>query len=138
MTTICENTHEARTTVAEAAEMLGVSERTVWRYLKSGRLEGITTGDVGSQRTLVTDASLDALRQARDPRAADVDGTRERLDAATAECARLEAECARLEAQLRAVQRARRDSRALLRVDVLVALVAQVASRIRSRNAAHA
>ena len=30
-------------TVAQAAEALGVSERTVWRYLKSGRLPGQTS-----------------------------------------------------------------------------------------------
>ena len=40
-------------TVAEAAEALGVSERTVWRYLKSGRLPGETVGEPGSQRTLI-------------------------------------------------------------------------------------
>ncbi|MDP9318180.1 MAG: helix-turn-helix domain-containing protein, partial [Actinomycetota bacterium] len=39
-------------TVAQAAETLAVSERTVWRYLKSGRLPGETVGEPGSQRTL--------------------------------------------------------------------------------------
>ena len=37
-------------TVAEAAHELGVSERTVWRYLRSGRLHGETTGPVGQQQ----------------------------------------------------------------------------------------
>ena len=37
-------------TVAQAAEALGVSERTVWRYIKSGRLPGETIGEPGSQR----------------------------------------------------------------------------------------
>ena len=42
-------------TVAQAAEALGVSERTVWRYLKSGRLPGETVGEPGAQRTLIPD-----------------------------------------------------------------------------------
>ena len=52
-------------TVAEAAEVLGVSERTVWRYLKSGRLPGETTGEPGSQRTLIPRAAVDALTSTR-------------------------------------------------------------------------
>ena len=49
-------------TVAQAAEALGVSERTVWRYLKSGRLPGETVGEPGSQRTLIPCEAVDALR----------------------------------------------------------------------------
>ena len=58
-------------TVAQAAETLGVSERTVWRYLKAGRLEGHTVGEIGSQRTLIASESVDALRGNRgaDPEA---------------------------------------------------------------------
>lgn len=52
-------------TVAEAAEALGVSERTVWRYLKSGRLPGETTGEPGSQRTLIPREAVEALSTAR-------------------------------------------------------------------------
>lgn len=52
-------------TVAQAAEMLAVSERTVWRYLKSGRLTGNTVGDPGSQRTLIRTADVDVLRHDR-------------------------------------------------------------------------
>lgn len=52
-------------TVAQAAETLNVSERTVWRYLKSGRLIGQTVGSVGSQRTLITQAAVAALRSQR-------------------------------------------------------------------------
>ena len=48
-------------TVAQAAEALGVSERTVWRYLKSGRLTGETHGEPGSQRTLIPCDAVDAL-----------------------------------------------------------------------------
>ena len=52
-------------TVAEAAEALGVSERTVWRYLKSGRLPGETTGEPGSQRTLIPRDAVEALTTTR-------------------------------------------------------------------------
>ena len=51
--------------VAQAAEALGVSERTVWRYLKSGRLPGETTGDPGSQRTLIPQEAVDSLTSTR-------------------------------------------------------------------------
>lgn len=68
-------------TVAQAAEALGVSERTVWRYLKAGRLSGDTVGEVGSQRTLIDQASVDALRGNRvaDPEAAQLRMDIERL-----------------------------------------------------------
>jgi len=68
-------------TVAQAAEALGVSERTVWRYLKAGRLSGDTVGEVGSQRTLIDQASIDALRGNRvaDPEAAQLRMDIERL-----------------------------------------------------------
>jgi excisionase family DNA binding protein len=52
-------------TVAQAAETLGVSERTVWRYLKSGRLPGETTGEPGSQRTLIPREAVEALTSTR-------------------------------------------------------------------------
>jgi len=52
-------------TVAQAAEALGVSERTVWRYLRAGRLLGETTGPAGAQRTLIPAAAVDDLRAAR-------------------------------------------------------------------------
>jgi len=68
-------------TVAQAAEALGVSERTVWRYLKAGRLSGDTVGEVGSQRTLIDQASVEALRGNRvaDPEAAQLRMDIERL-----------------------------------------------------------
>ena len=59
-----ENTTQM--TVAEASEALGVSERTVWRYLSSGRLVGETVGPVGSQRTLIDHAAVQAIIAARD------------------------------------------------------------------------
>jgi excisionase family DNA binding protein len=52
-------------TVAQAAEALGVSERTVWRYLKAGRLAGETVGPPGAQRTLIPEATVDELRRGR-------------------------------------------------------------------------
>ncbi len=52
-------------TVAEAAETLGVSERTVWRYLRSGRLHGETIGPVGQQRTLIDASGIEAIRSGR-------------------------------------------------------------------------
>lgn len=68
-------------TVAQAAEALGVSERTVWRYLKAGRLSGDTVGEVGSQRTLIDQASIDALcgNRVADPEAAQLRMDIERL-----------------------------------------------------------
>jgi len=52
-------------TVAEAAHELGVSERTVWRYLRSGRLHGETTGPVGQQRTLIDPSGIESVRSGR-------------------------------------------------------------------------
>ena len=52
-------------TVAEAAEVLGVSERTVWRYLRSGRLHGETIGPVGQQRTLIDASGVEAIQSGR-------------------------------------------------------------------------
>lgn len=57
--------HTDTLTVAQAAEALGVSERTIWRYLKSGRLPGETVGSPGSQRTLIATSAIDGLRAER-------------------------------------------------------------------------
>ncbi len=51
--------------VAQAALALGVSERTVWRYLRSGRLAGATVGAVGSQRTLVDATAVQSIIASR-------------------------------------------------------------------------
>ncbi|MFN8111292.1 MAG: helix-turn-helix domain-containing protein [Thermoleophilia bacterium] len=58
-------------TVAQAADALGVSERTVWRYLKSGRLHGHTVGPTGNQRTLIAAAAVTEVQRSRrsDPEA---------------------------------------------------------------------
>lgn len=78
-------------TVTQAAETLGVSERTVWRYLKSGRLSGTTTGPTGSQRTLIDPASVTALQRSRstDPEA---EALRSRLERLTEQLAQVTAE----------------------------------------------
>jgi len=67
-------------TVAEAAGALGVSERTVWRYLKSGRLTGTTTGEPGAQRTLIDPPAVQAVRRERaDTDVAGIRAERDRL-----------------------------------------------------------
>lgn len=118
----------ATLTVAEAAAHLGVSERTVWRYLKSGRLRGLTTGDPGSQRTLIDRACVDELRGGRD-------GTRDdaRLAAALAECDALRLERDQLAARVAVLERAAASHRGRRVHDVLViarALVGSVRARV--------
>lgn len=49
-------------TTAEAAEVLGVTPRTVLRWVDGGQLEGRS---VNARQTMVTRASVEALRQAR-------------------------------------------------------------------------
>jgi excisionase family DNA binding protein len=71
-------TDTSQITVAEAADILGVSERTVWRYLKSGRLAGTTVGEPGSQRTLIPRTAVDAL--SRDRAGADLASVRAERD----------------------------------------------------------
>ena len=90
MTTSTDSTHTL--TVAEAAQILGVSERTIWRYLKSGRLDGETVGRAGAQRTLIPRACVDELRAERD-----------RL---VGELARAQAEREAMRARVDAMQRA--------------------------------
>jgi excisionase family DNA binding protein len=71
-------------TVAEAAEALGVSERTVWRYLRAERLAGETVGPPGERRTLIPAEAVAALRDARGdgPAAEALRDERDRLEAA--------------------------------------------------------
>ena len=77
-------------TVAQAAEALGVSERTVWRYIKSGRLPGETIGEPGSQRTLIPAAAVEAARAGR--AGADAEALRVERDRLASELAAARAE----------------------------------------------
>ena len=77
-------------TVAQAAEALGVSERTVWRYLKSGRLLGETIGEPGSQRTLIPREAVEGLGTSRV--SADAEALRAERDQLVAELAAARAE----------------------------------------------
>ena len=90
-------------TVAQAAEALGVSERTVWRYLKSGRLPGETLGEPGSQRTLIPAGAVDALSGVR--AGADSDALRAERDRLVAELAAARAERDALSSRVALLQR---------------------------------
>ena len=90
-------------TVAQAAEALGVSERTVWRYLKSGRLEGETVGEPGAQRTLIPREAVDALTSAR---VGDAEALRAERDRLVAELAAARAERDALSGRVTVLQRA--------------------------------
>lgn len=92
-------------TVAQAADTLGVSERTVWRYLKSGRLPGVTVGPVGAQRTLIPADRVAALRAARggDPEA---ERLRIELEAVQREMQQVRAERDELAQRVAVLQRA--------------------------------
>ena len=91
-------------TVAQAAEALGVSERTVWRYLKSGRLPGKTVGEPGAQRTLIPREAVDAIQ--RDRGGADLEALRAERDRLAGELAGALAERDALSARVAVLQRA--------------------------------
>jgi excisionase family DNA binding protein len=91
-------------TVAHAAQALGVSERTVWRYLKSGRLPGETVGEPGSQRTLIPAAAVEATRAGR--AGADAEALRAERDQLASELAAARAERDALRGRVRVLQRA--------------------------------
>jgi excisionase family DNA binding protein len=90
-------------TVARAAEALGVSERTVWRYLKSGRLPGETVGEPGAQRTLIPAAAVEALRAGRS--GADGEALRAERDRLASELAAARAERDALRGRVSLLQR---------------------------------
>jgi excisionase family DNA binding protein len=102
MDTIAAPTHTI--TVAQAAEALDVSERTVWRYLKSGRLPGETVGDPGAQRTLIPAQAVEALRGSR--AGIDAVALRAERDRLAAELAALRAERDALQGRVATLQRA--------------------------------
>jgi excisionase family DNA binding protein len=91
-------------TVAQAAQALGVSERTVWRYLKSGRLPGETIGEPGAQRTLIPSQAVDALNGSRG--GADAEALRVERDRLAAELAAARAERDALRGRVSVLQRA--------------------------------
>ena len=91
-------------TVAQAAEALDVSERTVWRYLKSGRLPGETVGEPGSQRTLIPQEAVNSLRGTRT--GVDAEALRAERDRLVAELAALRAERDALNGRVATLQRA--------------------------------
>lgn len=122
-------------TVAEAAETLAVSERTVWRYLKSGKLDGTTVGDAGAQRTLITHASVDAVASARgrDPQADALRAERDRLAQALAAA---EAERAELRERVQHLQLvASRGNRPSVPEQALTAIFTGI-EKVRARRAA--
>jgi excisionase family DNA binding protein len=91
-------------TVAQAAQALGVSERTVWRYLKSGRLPGETIGEPGAQRTLIPSQAVDALNGSRG--GADAEALRAERDRLAVELAAARAERDALRGRVSVLQRA--------------------------------
>ena len=90
-------------TVAHAAQALGVSERTVWRYLKSGRLPGETVGEPGAQRTLIPAPAVAALQAGRG--GADAEALRVERDRLAAELAAARAERDALRGRVSTLQR---------------------------------
>ncbi len=85
------NNTTSQMTVAGAAAALNISERTVWRYLRSGRLAGETVGPVGSQRTLIDATAVQAIIAGR--------GGGEEIAGLTADVARLGDQAAALRAE---------------------------------------
>lgn len=116
-------------TVADAAEMLGVSERTVWRYLKSGRLTGRTVGEPGTQRTLIARDLVTALvRERTGEQPAGGHAERERLERALAA---VQAERDALRARVATLQRTLARSDKPARLERLVGGAMSVVARAR-------
>jgi excisionase family DNA binding protein len=92
-------------TVADAARALGVSERTVWRYLKSGRLAGETVGPPGERRTLIPADAVAELSEGR-ANGATLEALRAERDRLAAELEAAESARAGLEARVSMLQRA--------------------------------
>jgi excisionase family DNA binding protein len=119
-------------TVPGAAEVLGVSERTVWRYLRSGNLTGETVGPPGERRTLIPSAEVAriAAERGRDPAAEALRAERDRL---AGELALTRAERDRLADRLAVLQRAlARQARPALS-DRAAGLVGVALARLPSR-----
>ncbi len=129
-------TTEQGMTIREASDALGVSERTVWRYLRAGRLDGETTGPVGQQRTLIDPAGVAALRDGREGQ--QVAGLREQVNRLSDEVATLRAERDQLRTALAAnrveIARLRRPVGARAG-DMVLAGLSQLAARRGARHA---
>lgn len=123
-------------TVAEAARALDVSERTVWRYLKSGRLPGETVGEPGSQRTLIPRAAVERLRLGRGPGEAalraELDRLGEELAARTAERDALRLRVMELQRLLAATRPSRAEPLAR-RARVLALQATELTASLRAR-----
>lgn len=126
----------AEITVADAAERLGVSERTVWRYLKADKLSARTVGDAGAQRTLIDAASVDqmASEKGRDPQASELREERDRL---ANELAQVVAERDRLRGRISTIQRTSTPPRLSL-LERAVGLVLMIIARAPRRGSASA
>lgn len=120
-------------TVAQAAEVLGVSERTVWRYLKSGRLPGETVGEPGSQRTLIPAHMVEDLRGARG--GADAEALRVERDRLVAELAALRSERDALSGRVSMLQRALARPSATGMLERALARVLTIVARARGPRA---
>jgi len=131
------STHEIiEITVAEAAEKLGVSERTVWRYLKADKLASRTVGDAGAQRTLIDAASVDqmASTRGRDPQASQLREERDRL---ANELAQVVAERDQLRGRITTIQRGATPPK-LSVFERAVGMVLLVLARVPRRHTASA
>jgi hypothetical protein len=125
-------------TVAETALALGVSERTVWRYLSADKLDASTVGPAGAQRTLVARHSVDALASARG-RAADAERLRAERDRLQAALERAQRERVQLEHRVTLLQKAvaRRPSSAVgdRALDLIYTAIEHLPRRGSSRTA---
>lgn len=120
-------------TVAQAAEALGVSERTVWRYLKSGRLPGETVGEPGSQRTLIPIHMVEGLRGSR--AGADAEALRVERDRLVAELAAVRSERDALTGRVSMLQRALARPSATGMLERALARALEIAARVRGPRA---
>lgn len=126
--------HSDTLTVARAAEALGVSERTVWRYLKAGRLPGETVGEPGAQRTLIPAAAIDDLRVGRG--GADAEALRAERDLLACELAAARAERDALRGRVRVLQRSLSQPQPPGMVERALGRALEVAARARGPRAA--
>jgi excisionase family DNA binding protein len=116
-------------TVADAAEVLAVSERTIWRYLKSGRLSGETIGEPGSQRTLIPREGVVELAHNRS--GGDLAGVRAERDRLARRLADAQAERDALRGRVAALQSALARAGRPARLERLLGGAIAAAARVR-------